>query len=157
MTRRTWGISLCLLALTAGIGLALAREQTQGGGRSAAEQAWRAGDYERVESLAAAQANDSALGVLRARSAAAVGDYARAGSLLQPFVAKAPGGDAAVELGLLQTYQGKKAEALAAYQAAHKALDAKAEYRTLLEAKLTALGAAPEPAAAAASAAGSGK
>jgi predicted negative regulator of RcsB-dependent stress response len=53
--------------------------------------------------------------------------------------------------------QGKKAEALAAYQAAYKALDAKAEYRTLLEAKLTALGAAPEPAAAAASAAGSGK
>lgn len=53
--------------------------------------------------------------------------------------------------------QGKKAEALAAYQAAHKALDAKAEYRTLLEAKLTALGAAPEPAAAAASAPGSAK
>jgi predicted negative regulator of RcsB-dependent stress response len=43
--------------------------------------------------------------------------------------------------------QGKKAEALAAYQAAYKTMDAKAEYRRLLEAKLTALGAAPEAAA----------
>jgi predicted negative regulator of RcsB-dependent stress response len=40
--------------------------------------------------------------------------------------------------------QGKKAEALAAYQAAYKGMDDKAEYRRLLEAKLTALGAAPE-------------
>lgn len=56
--------------------------------------------------------------------------------------------------GDVLSVQGKKAEALAAYQAAHKAMDAKAEYRQLLEAKLTALGAAPE---AAASAAGSAK
>ena len=39
--------------------------------------------------------------------------------------------------------QGKRAEAIAAYQAAHKAMDAKVEYRSLLDAKLTALGAAP--------------
>jgi predicted negative regulator of RcsB-dependent stress response len=39
--------------------------------------------------------------------------------------------------------QGKRAEAVSAYQAAYKALDAKVEYRNLLDAKLTALGAAP--------------
>lgn len=109
MTRRFWVTSLCSLALTAGLGLALAREQTPApAGRSPAEQAWRAGRYEEVETLA--QGGDAAA-VLRAKSAAAVGDYARAESLLQPLVAKAPGGDAAVELGLLQAYQGKRAEA----------------------------------------------
>lgn len=39
--------------------------------------------------------------------------------------------------------QGKRPEAIAAYQAAHKAMDAKVEYRNLVDAKLTALGAAP--------------
>ena len=39
--------------------------------------------------------------------------------------------------------QGKSAEAVAAYQAAYKAMDAKVEYRNLIDAKLTALGAAP--------------
>ena len=40
--------------------------------------------------------------------------------------------------------QGKKEEAKAAYQKAWSAMDPKVEYRRLLEAKLTALGAAPE-------------
>jgi len=111
MTRRFWVSTLCSVALTAGIGLALAREQTQGTGRSAAEQAWRAGQYEEIEKLAAAQPADAAMVLLRAKSAAAVGDYARAESLLQPLAAKAPGSEAAVELGRLQIYQGKKAEA----------------------------------------------
>ena len=39
--------------------------------------------------------------------------------------------------------QGKKADAVAAYQAAYKAMDSKLEYRFLVDAKLTALGAAP--------------
>jgi len=39
--------------------------------------------------------------------------------------------------------QGKKAEAVAAYQVAYKAMDTKIEYRVLVDAKLTALGAAP--------------
>lgn len=43
--------------------------------------------------------------------------------------------------------QGKQAEAKAAYQAAWKAMDSKLEYRRLIDAKLTALGAAPEAAA----------
>lgn len=40
--------------------------------------------------------------------------------------------------------QGKKDEAKAAYQSAWKAMDPNVEYRRLIDAKLTALGAAPE-------------
>jgi predicted negative regulator of RcsB-dependent stress response len=53
--------------------------------------------------------------------------------------------------------QGKRAEAVAAYQAAYKAMDAKTEYRTLIEAKLTALGAAPAAETAAVTAPGVAK
>ncbi len=55
--------------------------------------------------------------------------------------------------------QGKKAEALTAYQTAWKTMGQKVEYRRLIDAKLTALGASPapaEPAASAASAASTG-
>jgi predicted negative regulator of RcsB-dependent stress response len=53
--------------------------------------------------------------------------------------------------GDLLMAQGKKAEAKAAYTKAWQAMDAKVEYRRLIDAKLTALGAAPpaEPASAA--------
>ncbi|MED5619238.1 YfgM family protein [Ideonella sp. BN130291] len=50
--------------------------------------------------------------------------------------------------------QGKKDDAKAAYQAAWKAMDEKLEYRRLVDAKLTALGAPPEPAAGASAPAG---
>ncbi|HSI60205.1 MAG TPA: tetratricopeptide repeat protein [Ideonella sp.] len=40
--------------------------------------------------------------------------------------------------------QGKKPEAIKAYQAAWKAMDAQLEYRRIVDAKLTSLGAAPE-------------
>ena len=49
--------------------------------------------------------------------------------------------------------QGKKVEARAAYEAAYKAMDAKLEYRQLIDTKLTALGAAPAASAAASGAA----
>lgn len=48
--------------------------------------------------------------------------------------------------------QGKKDEAKAAYQSAWKALDAKSDYRQLLDAKLTSLGAPPPADAASAGA-----
>lgn len=44
--------------------------------------------------------------------------------------------------------QGKTADATAAYRKAWQAMDAKVEYRTLVEAKLTALGASPAASAA---------
>jgi len=52
--------------------------------------------------------------------------------------------------------QGKPAEARAAYQAAYKAMGDKIDYRRLIDAKLTALGAAPEAAAAPGTAASGG-
>ena len=52
--------------------------------------------------------------------------------------------------------QGKKDEARKAYEVAYRAMDEKLEYRRLLDAKLTALGAAPAVAPAASSAAASG-
>jgi predicted negative regulator of RcsB-dependent stress response len=52
--------------------------------------------------------------------------------------------------------QGKKSEAIAAYQTAYKSMEATVEYRTLIDAKLTALGAAPAADAAMAAAAASG-
>jgi predicted negative regulator of RcsB-dependent stress response len=48
--------------------------------------------------------------------------------------------------------QGKKAEAVAAYQTAWKLMDPAVDYRRLIDAKLTALGAAPEAPAAPAAA-----
>lgn len=59
--------------------------------------------------------------------------------------AKAAGFEALVadRRGDILAAQGKAAEARDAYQAAWKAMDAKVDYRQLVEAKLTALGAAP--------------
>jgi len=113
MTRRFWGISLVLLALTASLGLVFAREQTGGatGARAAADKAWRAGQYEDIERLAQGQTSDEPLAILRARSAVAVGDYARAESILKPIATQTPGGDAALELGLLQSQLGRRTEA----------------------------------------------
>lgn len=56
---------------------------------------------------------------------------------------------AADRRGDLLQLQGKKAEALAAYQEAYKAMAADVDYRKILAIKLTVLGAPPEPEAAA--------
>jgi predicted negative regulator of RcsB-dependent stress response len=60
--------------------------------------------------------------------------------------AKAPSFEALVSdrRGDVLLAQGNKAEALAAYQAAHKGLPASVEYRRLVEAKLTSLAAPPD-------------
>jgi predicted negative regulator of RcsB-dependent stress response len=71
----------------------------------------------------------------------------------------APGFEALVadRRGDVLALQGKKPEARAAYEAAYAAMSDKIDYRRLIEAKLTALGAQPgAAAAAAASAAASG-
>jgi predicted negative regulator of RcsB-dependent stress response len=67
------------------------------------------------------------------------------GALKQLDAAKAPTFAALVadRRGDVLLAQGKSAEALAAYQSAWKAMDEKVEYRRLIEAKLTALGAPP--------------
>ena len=66
--------------------------------------------------------------------------------------ATAPGFEALVadRRGDVLVIQGKKDEARLAYEAAYKAMGEKIDYRRLIEAKLTALGAAPGAAATAA-------
>jgi len=65
----------------------------------------------------------------------------------------APGFEALVDdrRGDILLAQGKTAEARAAYESAYKAMGERVDYRRLVEAKLTALGAAPVAAASAAS------
>jgi predicted negative regulator of RcsB-dependent stress response len=70
--------------------------------------------------------------------------------------AKAPGFEALVadRRGDILLSQGKKAEAATAYKSAWSALDDKTEYRRVIDAKLTSLGAAPLPEGAASAATG---
>jgi predicted negative regulator of RcsB-dependent stress response len=60
-------------------------------------------------------------------------------------LAKVPEFDALIadRRGDLLAALGKKAEAVTAYQSAYKAMDEKSDYRSLVDAKLTALGVAP--------------
>lgn len=119
MTRRFWAISLVCVAILAGVGLVLAREQGAGGvagARTAADKAFRAGQYAEVDGIAEAHPADEALVVLRARASMARGEYAAAEGYLQPLAAASPGSDAALELGLLQLYTGQRTEARRALQ-----------------------------------------
>jgi tetratricopeptide (TPR) repeat protein len=77
----------------------------------AASRALRTGQLETVEELTAPLPDVEAAVVLRARAASARGRYADAQSWLAPLAARAPRGDAALELGLLQVLRGQRAEA----------------------------------------------
>lgn len=99
--------------------------------------------------------------VARLRLAAVLGDakqYADALKALDGVKGEGFEALAADRRGDLLMAEGKKDEARAAWQAAYKGMGEKLDYRRLVEAKLTAIGAAPEAAtpAAAASAAASG-
>lgn len=61
-----------------------------------------------AQSSAAQKEESSALA--RAQSLIATGEYAQAETVLQPLVAERPGGDAALELGLLQLMTGRRVE-----------------------------------------------
>ncbi|MBZ8140559.1 hypothetical protein CLD22_11690 [Rubrivivax gelatinosus] len=76
-------------------------------------------------------------------------------ALAQLDGAKAAGFEALVadRRGDVLAAAGRNDEARTAYEAAYKAMDDKIDYKRLIEAKLTALGAAPAPAAAASGAA----
>jgi predicted negative regulator of RcsB-dependent stress response len=76
-------------------------------------------------------------------------------ALQQVDAAKAVGFEAlaADRRGDVLSAQGKRAEAVAAYQTAWKLMDPTLDYRRLIDAKLTALGAAPEAPAAVSAAA----
>jgi tetratricopeptide (TPR) repeat protein len=83
--------------------------------RVAVERALVAGRYDDVERLTA-DASDEALSVLRAKALIARGEYAAAEKILAPLATASPGGDAALELGLLQFYLGRRSEARRAMQ-----------------------------------------
>lgn len=99
-------------------------------------------------------ADDEVRAVARLRLAAVLAEAKQFDEALKALDGvTAPGFEAllADRRGDLLSLQGKKPEAVAAYQVAYKALEAKADYRRLVDAKLTALGAPPEPVADAAS------
>jgi tetratricopeptide (TPR) repeat protein len=75
-----------------------------------AAQALDTGRYDEVDPLLKG-ATDLRATTLRARAAIARGRYADAEKLLTPAAASAPASDAALELGLLQQYLGKRQDA----------------------------------------------
>lgn len=81
----------------------------------AAAAAINTGRYDEVDRLLGAS-TDRRAGVLRARAALARGRYAEAEKLLTGPAASDPGGDAAVELGGLQLYLGRRQEASRTFQ-----------------------------------------
>ena len=87
-----------------------AANQTVSSVRAAAEKAFRAGRYDEVETLTQNGGTDEGLATLRARALVARGEYAKAESLLTPLATASPAGDAALELGLLQLYIGRRSE-----------------------------------------------
>jgi hypothetical protein len=80
-----------------------------GGDLDAARKALNLGQYDQVATLLTGSADPRAV-ALRARIDIDHGRYAEAEKLLAGPAASAPGSDAALELGRLQLYLGKKAE-----------------------------------------------
>ena len=89
----------------------------QGGGKPAAPtsspaaRALNAGQFEEVERLLKG-ATDPASIALRARAQIAQGHYQEAQTLLTPAASAQPDSDAALELGLLELYLGKRADGI---------------------------------------------
>jgi tetratricopeptide (TPR) repeat protein len=89
----------------------------QGGGKPAAltpspaSRALNAGQFEEVERLLKS-ATDPASIALRARAQIAQGRYQEAQTLLTPVASAQPDSDAALELGLLELYLGKRADGI---------------------------------------------
>ena len=99
------------IALTAGLApLVTAEQQSVSAARQTAERSWLGGRFDEIDTVAQAFPKDEAIAVFHALGVAARGDYARAEAILKPFAAANPGGDAALELGLLQLGVGRRTE-----------------------------------------------
>lgn len=88
--------------------------------------------------------------IARLRLAGVLMDQKKYDEALQPLAGDVPAAFAALvadRRGDILLAQGKRDAAVSAYQQAYKDMAPTVEYRRLVEAKLTALGAAPEPAA----------
>jgi tetratricopeptide (TPR) repeat protein len=111
MARRLTLLILAVALTAFGLTPRLTAEQAGAAtSRANAEKSYRGGRYDEIETLAKAFPKDEIIATYHALGVAARGDYARAEEILQPFAAAAPGGEAALELGLLQLYIGKRAE-----------------------------------------------
>ena len=82
---------------------------------AAASRALNTGRYDEVEGILKSE-NGERPAVLRARAHIARGRYAEAEKLLAPFAASSPAGDAALELGLLQQYLGRRQDSVRTLQ-----------------------------------------
>jgi tetratricopeptide (TPR) repeat protein len=76
---------------------------------AAAARAYNTGQYDQIEDVLKS-ATDEQSAVLRARAHIARGRYPEAERLLAGFAASSPAGDAALELGRLQLYLGRRPE-----------------------------------------------
>ncbi len=107
------------VGLTAGLTPLVTAEQAPANvtaARATADKSFRGGRFDEIDTLAQAFPKDEAIAVSHALSVAARGDYARAEAILKPFASANPGGDAALELGLLQVYVGRRTEGRLALQ-----------------------------------------
>jgi tetratricopeptide (TPR) repeat protein len=108
----TWQRFLAVCAVTS-IALATSSSgQTPGADQSPAAAAARAlntGQYDEIERLLASSTDERSV-VLRGRAQIARGRYTEAEKLLNSRATANPGGDAALELGLLQLYLGRRQE-----------------------------------------------
>lgn len=117
---RRIGWAVAVVAVLATIFTSSAAQSTAGQSatqlRANAERALLAGRLDDVEQLTEAHPADESLVVFRSRALMARGEYAAAEKLLAPLAAKSPGGDAGLELGLLQIYMGRRSEGRRAMQ-----------------------------------------
>lgn len=127
------------------------------GGLAAAKVQFEKGQVDAAKAtlawVAANAAEDEYRTVARLRLAAVLAAAKQFDQALAELdAAKAAGFEALVadRRGDVLAAAGREAEARAAYEAAFKAMDDSVDYKRLIEAKLTALGAAPAPAPAAA-------
>jgi tetratricopeptide (TPR) repeat protein len=107
LTLLTLAVFLTAFALTPRV---TAEQASAASSRANAEKSYRGGRFDEVATIAKSFPKDEQIAIYHALSVAARGDYATAESILQPFAAANAGGDATLELGLLQFNTGKRAE-----------------------------------------------
>lgn len=112
LARLGWA-SLAITMLAVALWLSAAQttaRQSVAEARTAAEAAYLAGRYDEVDRLAAAHAGDETVAVWHGKALIARGRYGDAEQVLDTAASRAPAGDAALELGLLQLSLGRRSE-----------------------------------------------
>ncbi len=100
---------ICALLLAAGTSSSSQTRQPADTPVEAAARALNAGRYDQIDTILSGSTDPRAV-LLRADAEVARGRYPQAVTLLSAPAASSPGGDAALELGLLQLYLGRRDE-----------------------------------------------